>query len=338
MPSLDIIIVGGRTHLKSAIIGIIFLLLFFNIFSPIAMSANPEQRSKLITFNSFIDFEYDTSALNEPLEIDASVSIPITIKYWTNIPDMFKKIPFPLNNMILFGSMIGPMQTIHLEVLDPPEWANIYISSPDILTEIPLASDGPVEVETNLILSPRVEAPAESYRIDIRATWDSIKRLDGNSYQEAIEFTPSFIPTIQITPETPIRTVGPHEAIIFNIHIKNLGNKITRVTPKLIGVDDKWTPTINPPDYEIGPNQESTFTFSIITPYGFGWHNEYGRFEIEFLSEVYPYRLGAASHTASIYLVVNNYGFSTPGFEFTILIAALFVIGIIIKKRQIKYK
>lgn len=322
-------------HLKAVKASIIMGIL---LLSAVSLFTSPTVAAKAISFKSYVDFEYDTSALNEPLAIDVSVSIPIKIKYWTNIPDMFKKIPFPLNNMILFGSMIGPMQTIHLEVLEPPEWANIYISSPDILTEIPFDSDGIVEVETNLILSPRIEAPAESYRIDIKATWDSIKRLDGNSYQESIEFTPSFIPTIQITPETPIRTVGPHESIIFNIHIKNLGNKITRVTPKLIGVDDKWTPTINPPDYEIGPNQENTFTFSIITPYDFGWHNEYGRFEIEFLSEVYPYRLDAASHTESIYLVVNNYGFSTPGFEFTILIAALFVIGIIIKKRQIKYK
>ena len=126
------------------------------------MSANPEQRSKRITFNSYIDFEYDSSAFHEPLAIDVSVSIPIKIKYWTNIPDIFKKIPFPLNNLILFGSMIGPMQTIHLEVLDIPDWANIYISTPDILTDIPFEGDEPVEIETNLIISPRVEAPAES--------------------------------------------------------------------------------------------------------------------------------------------------------------------------------
>ena len=124
--------------------------------------------------------------------------------------------------------------------------------------------------------------------------------------------------------------------VIFNINVKNLGNKITRVTPTLVGVDDKWTPTINPPNYEIGPNQESTFSFSIITPYDFGWHNEYGRFQIEFKSEVYPYRSEAATTTESIYLVVSNYGFSTPGFEFIFVIAALFVVGIIIKKRQNK--
>ncbi len=116
----------------------------------------------------------------------------------------------------------------------------------------------------------------------------------------------------------------------------NLGNKITRVTPTLKGVDSEWTPTINPPNYEIGPNQENTFTFSIIAPYNFGWHNEYGSFQIDFLSEVYPYRSAAATNTESIYLVVNNYGFSTPGFEFPILLVALIVIGIIIQKRRSK--
>ncbi|MCE7739511.1 MAG: hypothetical protein GPJ50_09040, partial [Candidatus Heimdallarchaeota archaeon] len=170
--------------------------------------------------------------------------------------------------------------------------------------------------------------------IDIKASCDAIKRLNGYSYQESIEFTPSFIPTIQITPENPIRTVGPHQSINFKINVKNSGNKITRVTPNLIGVDEKWIPTINPPEYEISPKSEATFTFSIITPKDFGWHNEYGRFEINFKSEVYPYRTGAANSSKSIYLVVNNYGFSTPGFEFPVLIVALMAIGIIIQKRR----
>ncbi len=72
--------------------------------------------------------------------------------------------------------------------------------------------------------------------------------------------------------------------------LANVGNKITRVTPTLIGVGDKWTARINPPQYEILPDSENTFTFAIIPPFDFGWHNEFGTFEIQFLSEVYPYR------------------------------------------------
>jgi len=323
-----------RTVEKGIVLGILLVSVIAFIPTPDTIVSADSDSQKLISFNSYMDFDYNLDALNTPLAIDVSVTIPITISYWTDIPDIFGKIPFPFNYLILYGQSIGPMQKIHLEVLDTPDWANIYITSPDVLTDIPLDSDGKYEIKTNLVLSPRVEAPAESYKIDIKASCDAIKRLNGYSYQESIEFTPSFIPTIQITPENPIRTVGPHQSINFKINVMNSGNKITRVTPKLIGVDEKWIPTINPPEYEISPKSESTFTFSIITPKDFGWHNEYGRFEINFKSEVYPYRTGAANSSKSIYLVVNNYGFSTPGFEFPILLVALMAIGVIIQKRR----
>lgn len=323
-----------RTVEKGIVLGILLVSIIAFIPTPDTIVSADSDSQKLVSFSSYMDFDYNLDALNKPLAIDVSVTIPITISYWTDIPGIFGKIPFPFNNLILYGQSIGPMQKIHLEVLNTPDWANIYITSPDVLTKIPLDSDGIYKIGANLVLSPRVEAPAESYRIDIKASCDAIKRLNGYSYQESIEFTPSFIPTIQITPENPIRTVGPHQSINFKINVKNSGNKITRVTPNLIGVDEKWIPTINPPEYEVSPKSEATFTFSIITPKDFGWHNEYGRFEINFKSEVYPYRTGAANSSKSIYLVVNNYGFSTPGFEFPILIVALMTIGVIIQKRR----
>jgi len=327
-------------HLRRVKASIIMGILLMSAI-PIFFQIPTAEASILPSFNSYITFSYDPSPLNDPLAIDVSVTIPLTVKYKTDIPKHFNKIPFPFNNYILFGTAIGPMQKIHIEVLNPPDWANIYISTPDVLIDIPIGDpDNPetmyVEEQVNLILSPRVEAPAESYTINIKATCDPIKRLNGFSHQEAIEFTPSFIPTVQIFTEKSIRTVGPHEPVTYQIKVKNIGNKITRVTPTLKGVDEKWTATINPPQYEISPNQESTFTFSIITPYDFGWHNEYGRFEIEFLSEVYPYRSAAASNTQSIYLIVNNHGFSAPGFEFPLILIALMAIVIMIRKKHLR--
>jgi len=323
-----------RTVEKGIVLGILLVSVIVFIPTPDTIVSADSESTKLISFHSYIDFDYNLEALNKPLAIDVSVTIPVTISFWTDIPGFFEIIPFPFNYLILYGQSIGPMQTIHLEVLNPPDWANIYISSPDVLTDIPFESQGKKQITTNLILSPRVEAPATSYKIDIIASCDAIKRLNGYTYSESVEFTPSFIPTIQITPENPIRTVGPHQSINFKINVMNGGNKITRVTPTLIGADDEWIPTINPPEYEISPKAEATFTFSIITPKDFGWHNEYGKFEINFKSEVYPYRTGAANNSKSIYLVVNNYGFSTPGFEFPILIVALMAMGIIIQKRR----
>ena len=288
----------------------------------------------LIEFHSYMDMAFKTEPLNDPLAIDVSVTIPITIKYSTDIPDIFTRIPFPLNFMFLFGQPIGPMQKIHLEIENPPDWANIFLSSPDIYMDIPFHTNGQYEVTTELILSPRVEAPAESYTITIKASCEDIGKLKGITYQKSISFTPSFIPTIGITTDQPIRTVGPHESINFKITVSNRGNKITRVTPIIRNASGDWTPTINPTQIEIPSNSETTFTFSTISPFDFGWHNEYERFQIDFTAEAYPYQQTAAINTRSVYLVVNNYGFSMPGFELVYIFAGLIFIGFIMKRKR----
>lgn len=330
------------TNLKTVKISLILLILLISSFSVSVI--NPETKMvdtaeaalpKLIMFNSYMDFEYDSSVLNEPLAIDVSVSMQITVKFWTDIPKFFQSIPFPLNYLILYGQSVGPMQKIHLEIEDTPEWANIYISSPDVLTDIPFEGEYKY-VTTNLVVSPRIEAPAVSSQIQITGSCEEIGRLKSSSHQETIDFTPSFIPTMEITIDNPMRTVGPHETVNFDVHVKNNGNKITRVTPTLVNRYEEWTQTLNPPQIEIHPDSESTFTFSLVSPYNFGWHNEYKSFEIKFKSEVYPYRPGAANNTQSIFLTVNNLGFSLPGFEaFTLLVAAM-CITYIVRKKKIK--
>ena len=57
-------------------------------------------------------------------------------------------------------------------------------------------------------------------------------------------------------------------------------------------------------------------------------------YQIDFKSEVYPYQSGAATNTESIYLVVNNHGFSTPGFELVIVLIGLISAVYIINKRR----
>jgi len=263
------------------------------------ISTDLAQRSKKITYKSYVDFEYDTSALNEPLAIDVSISIPITVKYWTNIPDIFKKIPFPLNNLILFGSVISPMQTIHLEVLDPPEWANIYISSPDVLTDIPFEGDGPVEIETNLILAPGVDAPAESYRIDIRATWDSIKRLDGNSYQEAIEFTPQYLPGFSVTVSNRSVNTPPDKKTIIPIKVTNSANKISSIKPSIADNLSDFSIEFNPPDLELDIGETGTINLEVVPSSDFQGNKT---LQIDFIMEQYPYRSNSASMTSSVFI------------------------------------
>ena len=103
----------------------------------------------LFSFNSYIDIDYEP--YNEPLPIDQSINIPLTVRYWVDVPGALLHSPFfRLKNWFLFGTFIAPMQKIHLSVLNEPEWCTAYISNPNLLVDI----DNEVkEVTTNLIIS-----------------------------------------------------------------------------------------------------------------------------------------------------------------------------------------
>ena len=119
--------------------------------------------------------------------------------------------------------------------------------------------------------------------------------------------------------------------------IVNNANKKIRVTPQLGNIASKWTPTMNPPFNDIASEGQEDFFFSIYTPYDFGWHNEIESFQIDFTAKIFPLRDEAAvGGPYSIYLRINNYGFSTPGFEILTLIAAIAIIGILFKKGYIR--
>ena len=71
-----------RTVKASLILGIL-------IISALAVFCTPVSAERPIMFNSYISFEYDASVLNDPLEIDVSITIPFTVKYETDIPEQF---------------------------------------------------------------------------------------------------------------------------------------------------------------------------------------------------------------------------------------------------------
>ena len=181
--------------MKRTVIGIIVGFLIINAIAPITISVETNEKSHkdriyLICYNSYIDLEFNLSALNEPIPPNKTVSVPIIIEYWTNIPDNFLWfLPWQIRNFILFGSVIKPMQEIHLEVLNIPDWANIYFAQPDVL--VPIPTEGIIiEATTSLLFNIEPSAPTEPYIIGVKADCDAIKRINGCEMQTFIEFTP----------------------------------------------------------------------------------------------------------------------------------------------------
>ena len=124
----------------------------------------------------------------------------------------------------------------------------------------------------------------------------------------------------------------------FNdLKVKNEANKKARITPSLDTnySSRDWSALINPPYFDINAGEEEEFKFSVYAPYDFGWHNEIGQFKIDFTTEIFPLNPESPKGGPySIYFRLNNYGFSTPGFEFLLIAIALILVGIIIKKNK----
>jgi hypothetical protein len=255
--------------MKSKIISIFVILLLFNIgfislTSNYAKSSSIAIDNKLITYNSYIDFDIDISPLNEPLRIDETTTIPINVTYTTDIPSNFIRfLPFRLKYRFLYEQTINPMQNIILEILDEPSWANIYILPSVTPVNIPFDNETS-NTTVNLVISPTIDAPAQPYTITLRVSCESIGRVNGSSYRESFSFTPAFIPCMEINSAQYVN-LTQNKSEILPIEIKNCGNKISRITSSIINNTYDNLFNITPSIVEISPQE--TYTFSLnITP------------------------------------------------------------------------
>jgi hypothetical protein len=305
--------------------------------------------------------------LNFTFDAEKSIHIPIDITYYTDAPEnlsgnvfskfldkfqilfylisTFRQVFWMQLNQIYF-EMPMPQQVLEIRVIKPPPWAEVKIMTENISVDIPLNSKNVISIKdptiintvkskTDLIISPLVEAPAESFSILLEVTCPSKGILRKAVFNENIEFTPTYTPKIEIITVNPVKRVEPRAPINITINVKNYGNKITKITPKINEINKSWHSEINPSKIEIPPNSEDNFTLSLISPYEFGWHNEYKDFKITFLSEIYPYLEDSRTYEEIIFIVVNNYGFSTPGFEFPLFIT-LIIFSIFMLRRRNK--
>jgi hypothetical protein len=323
----------------------VFALVLLSIFSTIyAVSAETQEQEQpgllpVFKYNSQLNVEYDSNALNQPLEIDKVTNVKINATYSTNLPQMAGNI---YGRFLLFGSFVLFPPQVHFEVVKEKssvaDWADISFDSPDILpNNIPL--DGKVENlrTVHLQISPRREAPAEPQTITIKASVDGIRRrVIGYETELNIKFEPAYVPEIEVYVDKPVRFSGPRESLDFKITVKNKANKATTVIADISSVDPDWAPIINPTRITLLPNGQEIITFSVVSPYGFGWHDETVSMNLKFTP--YPSPISSASDSYSLnqgqivdaQVRINNRGFSGGGFEFVFLALIVLIILVLI--------
>jgi len=255
-------------------------------------------------FNSYMDLEFDVTPLNDPISPYQSVYIPLEIEYWTDIPSNFLWfLPWQIRNLILFKSLIRPMQKINISIENPPEFGQFYVTQPNILIDFPQGDEKSL-ASLGLIIMLDEYAPSQAYILTITASCNEVGRISGFRHQESIVFTPQYIPCIEIEYDSVVHT-PPDNVTNIPIIVRNCGNSATRVTPSLdkmpYDILNEWATTINPPTCIIGLNGSCEFYFSVIAPINFsGIQN----FELEFKAEIFPIRPGSPNISIPIYILL----------------------------------
>lgn len=326
-----------RTLKVSLLIGIVLVSAFTFLFT-VPFSSNVSARKNYaLSYPAVISIEIDAAsveALNKPINIDTALLVKLKIGYSVGVPENLLQGGM-LARIWVFGKTIIFPQMIHLEIEGKPEWADIALLTPDIY--ISDYSNTPIYAYADMIITPYYEAPAVPKSITLRASASAIGRIQEVSFTTSLNFQPEFIPQISVEVDQPVRNAGPRQAVNYHIKIRNMGNKEAIVNGLLIDAPSEWAPLLTPTQLPIGPGQEATMTFSITTPYGFGWHDDLRTFSISLTPERSPPTNPPIKGTANIVQVsINSVGFAIPGFEPILLLTGLVILVTIIKIRKKK--
>lgn len=310
-------------------------------------------------FNQYLEIDYNTSFINESLTIEKSLNVPIHFTYWTDVPDSITNfklpLPFMFKNKVIFGKGM-PQQFLVINITSKPEWLRCNFTTRIIPVDIPVFNDKNYEkenwffkedtydipysiefaehnkskIQTSLILSPLMEAPARRYSIGITAYLQSWGMMKEAIYSENITFKPSFFPKIDFQIKDPLVIKNPRESINYKIIVTNTANKLVKIFPKIneeyFSLND-----INPNFLSLYPDETANFSFSQVPKNTFGWSDTNKTFLIDFYVETAPFSENNSFGPYSIKLSLNSYGFSTPGFTVIFIIISLILLSILKK-------
>jgi hypothetical protein len=269
--------------------------------------------------------------------------VDIKVTYINTVPDFFRSPP---GKYVLFGFFkFVFLAPVHLEVQNIPSWCTASIAPPDIIFNA--FGEGP-ELERKVTLQVAVNKQSTAlfpFTLQVRATGDSpdrhIKAPPEVSLPIAI--TPGYVPLISTDPGATIKKTTPGEPVNWDIKISNNGNGEALVRARIIDIPKGWVISVNPqtivPSLADGDLNEKIMSLTALPPLNFGYYNEQVPIEIELTPEFSSPGTGTSANLTKgepIYLTlaIQLRGFSTPGFEFILLISVI-LFFIIIRKRKL---
>lgn len=278
---------------------------------------------------SIIAVDYDAKAANDPfLPVDRIKEIPITLDYYVS-GHFAEEICKEYEGIDVF---------IFLNIDRKPDWCTASLSPNFLKME---ATPSTLSENVTLILKINKDAHAQlNGKIKLNVTVGSVGPIKGGTFYSNISFIPGYYPLLDInTPDGIVKRIHPLDDTDFGIEIENLGNAKTIITTSVLNIPDGWTVSIANKTTlgtaTIGDDPKKTILLTVRPSYEFGYHNERKVINVSLVPSLIDNPL-VKGQEYFISFIVQNKGFSTPGFETVYLLAIIIGAGLMGKRRKVK--
>ena len=221
--------------------------------------------------------------------------------------------------------LAGEVIPIHVEIVNKPTWCTASIQEGTLsVTVQPGVSQ---TVQTTCALSVDNNAPAYTLgTILIRATADRTSLIKEYQNEFTLDFTPAYKPLISMSlPSTNVKEVGPSETATLPISIENLGNAGTVVQLTVTQVPKDWVASVTSQVMLAeGTGSSATAYLTVIPPRNFGYHNDEQTIQVS-LQPMFSDDMTQKGVVSYQSFLIQSRGFTTPGFDAVIYLAAFAV-------------
>ncbi|MEA2055826.1 MAG: hypothetical protein U9O49_03220 [Candidatus Thermoplasmatota archaeon] len=321
---------------KDIAIIITMVLLLTGVFSACTPSTPAlfDKLADLYSAKSIIELTYDENATQ-------SSFLPL---------DRVKEIPLVINYRVIgrYAEYTAPVYVEHeidnfinLYVDSAPDWCAVTVTPTFI--SAPATTEG-IARKISMIIN--VDECAEAFSegvIKLRVDVSKVGIIDGGIFYFDVPFKPGYLPIIGTkASDNNVKSIGPDETANFKIEVENLGNAKTELICNIINAPEGWIVTINPNaavewDINKDGNKKETLSLVVKPPHNFGYHNDREVIQVSITPSYFDNSsLTGKEHILSF--VVQNRGFSTPGFETIFVLFAMayivFIVGRTKKRRM----
>ena len=289
----------------------------------------PTTQAKILNITSLVRVQWATGATSEPVVPRGTpLGLDLNVSYTVTRGALGK-----LALAIYQGRQIN----VNLEIISAPSWCTVGLSTLSMAFTIPAEAGVITSFPTKLTLTVSDQAPAYGLgNIVIKATAVPAGLIGGYSAEYTLTFTPGYKPLISVTlPKTNTLSIGPMDTATFPIQIQNLGNARTYVNLNVSNVPSGWTAVVTSQVIlDNGTGSTATAYLVVKPPKNIGYHYDENTITVALTPARADDQTQKGATTFEQFLIQSR-GFSTPGFDPIIFIAALaIVLGIVMMKRK----